>query len=77
MIRMKLVYMCYVLVDCGDPGIPDNGNSNFTDTREGSVVTYTCNDGFELAGNSTQICELTPGGAFWRPDRPICRCMPL
>ena len=72
------MYICYVLlVDCGDPGAPDNGNSNFTDTREGSVVTYNCNDGFELVGNSTQICELTPAGAFWRPDRPVCSRMSL
>ena len=78
MMRINLVSICYVLlVDCGDPGAPDNGNSNFTDTREGSVVTYTCNDGFELRGNDTQICELTPGGAFWRPDRPECLRMSL
>ena len=72
MIRMELMYMCYVLVDCGDPGIPDNGNSNFTDTREGSIVTYTCTANFELVGNSTQTCELTPDGAFWSFTRPEC-----
>ena len=69
------MYICFVLVDCGDPGTPENGNRNFTDTREGSVVTYTCNTGFELVGNPTQVCELTPDGAFWSFTRPECRCM--
>ena len=72
---MKLVYVCYILVDCGDPGAPDNGNSNFTDTREGSVVTYTCNSGFVLVGNRTQTCELTPNGALWSFTRPVCTRM--
>ena len=72
---MKLVYVCYIIVDCGDPGAPDNGNSNFTDTTEGSVVTYTCNSGFEFIGNSTQTCELTPDGAFWSFTRPVCMRM--
>ena len=72
LITLELMCMCYVLVDCGDPGAPDNGNSNFTDTREGSIVTYACTTNFELVGNSTQTCELTPGGAFWSFTRPEC-----
>ena len=63
------------VVDCGDPGTPQNGNRNFTDTLEGSVVTYTCNTGFELVGNPTQVCELTPDGAIWNSTRPECRRM--
>ena len=55
--------------------MPVNGSSNFIDTLEGSVVTYTCNTGFELVGNSTQTCELTPNGTFWSFTRPECRRM--
>ena len=62
------------LVNCGDPGAPVNGNRSFTDTLEGSIVTYTCNAGFELVGNRTQTCELTPDGASWSYDRPECTC---
>ena len=72
---LLLLCFCFVLVDCGDPGTPVNGNRNFTDTLEGSIVTYTCYDGFVLVGNSTQTCELTPDGAFWSYDRPQCRHM--
>ena len=66
--------LCF-LVDCGDPGTPVYGNRSFTDTLEESIVTYTCNAGFELVGNSTQICELTLDGPFWSFTRPECRRM--
>lgn len=69
------MYLCFVVVDCGDPGAPSNGNRSFVDTLEGSVVTYSCNSGFELVGNRTQICELTPDGASWSFTRPQCMCM--
>ena len=48
------IQFCFgFIVDCGDPGTPDNGNRNFTDTLEGSIVTYICNTGFEIVGNLT------------------------
>ena len=38
-------------------------------------MTYTCNSGFQVAGNdNAQICEMTPNGAFWTPTRPVCIC---
>ena len=64
----------FILVDCGDPGTPDNGSRNLTDTLEGSNVTYSCDSGFELIGNRTQTCELTPNGTFWSSERPRCIC---
>ena len=64
--------LLFCLVDCGDPGTPVNGNRSFTDTLEGSTVTYTCNTGFEIRGNRTQICELTSDGPSWSYDRPVC-----
>ena len=68
-------YYAFALVDCGDPGTLVNGSRSFKDTLEGSIVIYTCNDGFELVGNVTQICELTLDGPFWSFTRPRCKRM--
>ena len=63
------VYL-FVVVSCGDPGIPTNG------TRIGSTFTfannviYTCDDGFKLIGDIRRNC--LPGGN-WSGDLPTCQ----
>ena len=59
----------YTVVDCGDPGIPDNGTTTGTNTTFGSVVTHTCNDGFVLVGTDERIC-LESGN--WSASLPSC-----
>ena len=66
---------CCVLVDCGDPGTPADGSRNLTDNLEGSIVTYSCNTGFELVGNSSRLCELTADGPRWSFTTPECISM--
>ena len=36
---------------------------------------YTCDTGFQISGNSTQICELTSEGPFWSNNMPNCTGM--
>ena len=45
------------VVDCGDPGTPRYGSrSSLTVTTFGAAVTYTCNTGYILHGDSERRC---------------------
>ena len=57
-------------VDCGDPGTPMMGSQNNNATYTfGSVVTFACNEGYELQNDSnTTICQAD--GNWTNPDPP-------
>ena len=57
------------LVDCGDPGIPENGQHTGDNFTYKSIVTYSCNSGFELIGDTTIICK---EDNLWNTSIPIC-----
>ena len=60
------------IVNCGDPNPPNNGSlSDFTHTREGARVTFSCNDGFRPLKTITSICMDT---GMWMPppDDHVC-----
>ena len=60
----------YIVINCGDPGIPDNGATTGTNTTFGSVVTHSCDDGFVLVGADERIC-LESGN--WSTPLPSCQ----
>ena len=45
------------LVDCGNPVVIQHGNVVYSTTTLDSVATYTCEDGFLIAGSSKPICQ--------------------
>lgn len=60
------------IVNCGDPNPPINGSlSDFTHTREGASVNFSCNDGFLPSKSLTSICMYT---GMWMPppDEHVC-----
>ena len=57
---------CTSSVDCGPPGTPQHGSTNFTDTIEGSVVFYSCDQHLVPEGRMRVNC--TRNG--WRPINP-------
>ena len=59
----------YCIVDCGDPGIPDNGGIRYVDTLEDSVANYSCNLGYRLDGDSQRVCQ---SNAMWSGAVPNC-----
>jgi len=62
-----------IVIDCGDPGRPDNGNTIGTSTTFGSTVTHTCNDGFILDGADQRECISLDGiTGMWSPSLPTC-----
>ena len=63
--------MCYssIAVNCGDPGIPQNGSTTATTTTFGSIVNHTCNTGYDLIGANQREC-LSNGS--WSEPLPMC-----
>lgn len=65
---MLLYPLC---VGCEDPEELVNGSAQFRGTAFGIVVTYSCDDGFELNGLSSIRC-LEAG--LWSGSVPTCDC---
>lgn len=56
-----------LFVDCGDP-TPVNGLPNTGVTTYGSVLTVSCEDGYDLNGPSQITCQ---SDGSWT-DTPVC-----
>ncbi|XP_039996882.1 sushi, von Willebrand factor type A, EGF and pentraxin domain-containing protein 1 isoform X2 [Xiphias gladius] len=59
-----------VPAECETPPSPEHGWVNVTDTSLGSMVKYTCEEGYELEGEPVRQCV---SGRLWTNDAPICR----
>ena len=63
----------FLVIDCGDPGIPINGSTTGTSTTFGSVVTHTCDVGFMLDGADQRECILDDSSnGVWSEPLPTC-----
>ena len=57
-------------MDCGNLTHPANGQVNLTaGTSLGQTVTYSCNTGYNLVGDSTRTCQATGN---WSGSAPTC-----
>ena len=56
-------------VDCGNPGVPVNGNVWAGSTSLGSIVKYKCDPSFQLVGESYRVCQIS---GLWSGVLPIC-----
>ncbi|CAG4977755.1 unnamed protein product [Colias eurytheme] len=64
--------LMYAVSSCGFPGVPAHCSVSFSEEvhTEGTVVTYTCDRGFELLGPSRRICN---DHGRWTPEGiPFC-----
>ena len=59
----------FIVIDCGDPGMPDDGTTMGTSTTFGSVVTHACNEGFLLGGEARRECL---SNSMWSAPLPTC-----
>ena len=59
-----------VVIDCGDPGTPRNGEIDLSSTMFRSVVQYSCKSGYNLAGDKVRFC-LASGK--WSGFLPTCK----
>ncbi|XP_028973250.2 sushi, von Willebrand factor type A, EGF and pentraxin domain-containing protein 1 isoform X3 [Esox lucius] len=61
--------MC-IPAECEEPPSPDHGSVNVTDTTLGSLVKYSCENGYELEGESVRQCV---AGRQWSDKPPVCK----
>uniref|UniRef100_A0A3P8W543 CUB and Sushi multiple domains 2 n=1 Tax=Cynoglossus semilaevis TaxID=244447 RepID=A0A3P8W543_CYNSE len=58
---------------CFEPGLLRNGTRTGADLKLGSTVTYHCDSGYTLEGDSTLTCIMgRDGKPNWNKPRPIC-----
>nr|XP_030141957.3 sushi domain-containing protein 2 isoform X3 [Taeniopygia guttata] len=57
------------VISCGWLDHPTNGRKNATNYLLGSVINFTCNEGYELTGSQERTCQAS--GA-WSGDTPQC-----
>ena len=57
-------------IECGDPGVPQNGSRQLSGRTAGSSVMYRCDTGFELVGAQTLRCM---DSGEWSDRLPECR----
>ena len=55
--------------ECSDPGTPLNGQRTATKFVAASIVTFTCDVGFQLRGASNIRCETN---GQWSSATPTC-----
>ena len=63
-----------VIQDCGQPASIAGGNVDFNLTLNGSIATYTCNEGYNLTGPEVRTCltDVTQIPGTWSDSPPIC-----
>ncbi len=57
-------------VDCGDLDDPEYGDVDFSKTTDGSKATYSCQQGYYLAGPKTRFCLYL---GKWGGNTPVCK----
>ena len=57
------------IVDCGDPGAPDNGQAHGNVYTYTSIVTFSCNIGYDLSNNHGIECLFN---GYWNASNPTC-----
>ncbi|XP_017574246.1 sushi, von Willebrand factor type A, EGF and pentraxin domain-containing protein 1 isoform X1 [Pygocentrus nattereri] len=58
-----------VPAECETPPQPEHGSAIVTDTALGSLVEYSCEDGYELDGQTVRQCI---SGGQWSDEAPHC-----
>ncbi|KAK0145627.1 CUB and sushi domain-containing protein 3 [Merluccius polli] len=57
---------------CRDPGMPMNGSRNGEGREPGDSVTFSCDPGYELQGESRITCIQVENRYYWQPSPPSC-----
>lgn len=66
---IKLYFLLAIL--CEILSKPANGEVTWNGLNTGSMATYTCESGFNLAGNQTRTCQ---SSGLWSGRTPKCTC---
>ena len=63
-----------MIQDCGPPAGIENGYLDYDLTLNGSVATYSCNEGYILTGEDSVTCltNVTMILGEWSGGPPVC-----
>ncbi|XP_048352504.1 zona pellucida sperm-binding protein 3 receptor-like [Sphaerodactylus townsendi] len=61
---------------CPFPGIENGKIASMTDLRLGDQITFACNEGYRLIGQSNARCMLMEGRVVWSAEPPYCQRVP-
>ena len=64
------IFTYYLVVNCGDPGIPSNGTRSAIAFDFKSIVRFKCREGAKLSGNTTRTCQAS---GQWTGRNPVCK----
>ncbi len=64
-----ILYFIISAIDCGVLSNPVNGSVEIPLTTFNAIITYTCNDGYTLKGDTTRTCE---SDEQWSGSAPVC-----
>ena len=68
---VHVLFYAYLVISCGDPGVPRNGRRQLLSSTVGSRVVFDCNDGYKLDGNRERTCQ---SNGQWSGSLPSCSC---
>jgi hypothetical protein len=55
--RKSIILFTSYITDCKHPPLPLNGNVTLNLTTFGENATYTCNNGYNISGNTIRTCD--------------------
>uniref|UniRef100_A0A8C7GCM9 CUB and Sushi multiple domains 3 n=1 Tax=Oncorhynchus kisutch TaxID=8019 RepID=A0A8C7GCM9_ONCKI len=61
-----------VATACRDPGLPMNGSRHGDGREPDDTVTFSCDPGYELQGESKITCIQVDNRYYWQPSPPSC-----
>jgi hypothetical protein len=67
--RKSIILFTSYITDCEHPPLPANGNVTFNLTAFGENATYTCNNGYQISGNTIRTCD---NKGNWSGQIPNC-----
>ncbi|XP_074165140.1 complement receptor type 2 isoform X2 [Sminthopsis crassicaudata] len=57
---------------CRTPAEPLNGKVQMINLQFGSIIQYSCDDGYLLIGHSSNQCIISENTAIWEYEAPLC-----
>ena len=69
--HIHVYFTCLTAVDCQALSDPVNGTVQFASTTFGGVVVYSCEEGYEVAGAQSRLCQ---ADGAWSGETPTCEC---
>ena len=69
--NISILSFLFLALQCSQPAAPANGGRDRESGVVGDVVTYHCNNGYNLRGDTTRTCGAS---GQWSGSVPTCEC---